>query len=226
MENIAKYREILKNCRILNDIDEAELPALLRKMDARLNHFEKGEDIFPLGCLVKDMAIVLEGEAVVGYSASDGSETELYLLGPASDLGIHLAAGGGQRLQMRVYASCRSTLLFLRLEPLMRAHAHTEAEVQLLSNALRSCAEKCSSLYDRVHIYAQKRMRARIRLYLMGLERKDDEVQLPVNRTQMAAQLGVDRAAMTRELARMQNEGLIALSRRSVRLLDAAFFKI
>ena len=60
----------------------------------------------------------------------------------------------------------------------------------------------------------------------MSLPRTGDEVTLPVNRTELAASLGVDRAALARELARMRDEGLIAVNRRRVCLLDKDFFRL
>jgi len=96
---------------------------------------------------------------------------------------------------------------------------------RLYENLLRSFAGKCIDLYNRVKIYGKKRIRSRIRLYLMTLEERDGEVELPMNRTALAAYLGVDRTALARELGRMQQEGLVAVHKRRVRLLNRDFFQ-
>ena len=60
----------------------------------------------------------------------------------------------------------------------------------------------------------------------MSLPSVDGEVTLPMNRTALAAYLGVDRTALAREVTRMQEEGLISVNKRRVRLLDREFFQM
>ena len=67
-----------------------------------------------------------------------------------------------------------------------------------------------------------KSLRGRICMWL--LEQREacgaDTFSTPMNRTELAAYLHCDRSALSRELSRMQEEGLIELFRGSFKLPD------
>ena len=65
-------------------------------------------------------------------------------------------------------------------------------------------------------------LRGKIALWLLEMKRemKSKIVPLPATREVWAAQLGVNRSALSRELSRMQTDGLVHFDRRSAVLLD------
>ena len=91
----------------------------------------------------------------------------------------------------------------------------------LLANILRDMAEKLVTLNFKLRIMREPRLRNRIGLYLGSIcPGRGAEATIPFSRTQLASYLGVDRSAMSRELGRMQDEGLIALDGRKVTILS------
>ena len=73
-------------------------------------------------------------------------------------------------------------------------------------------------LNQKVRILSQKSQRDRILIYLGTLPKdKNDFVKIPFTKTALAEYLGVNRSALSRELGRMQNEGLLVIDGKKIK---------
>ena len=225
-EELYRYLPMLCRCEIFRGLDADCLADILGEMDARLADFDRGDAIYRCGDMVRLVAIVLEGAVTVGDEDVDGGSINISMLEPGDELGAYLVVSGKQRSAMCVYAAARCRLMLFDLEKLLRREMPGEAQWRITNNLLHEFAGKCLDLYHKAAIYGKRRIRSRLRMYLMSLETVDDMVVLPMNRTELAAWLGVDRAALARELGRMQAEGLVAVDRRRIRLLNRDYFQL
>ncbi|MBR1560488.1 MAG: Crp/Fnr family transcriptional regulator [Clostridia bacterium] len=224
-DGLKEYLPLLSRSEIFRGIEGAKLSGMLRSMDARVAEYEKDETIYRIGDMVREAAIVLEGTVMVEDIDAEGGSTSVSIRQPGDEFGAHLVISGSRRSPMRLYAATRCKLIHFDVTRPLSA-ARLEGEDRLfVDNLLHSLAKDCMGLYQRVHIFGKKRIRSRIRVYLMSLEARDGEVVLPMNRTALAEWLGVDRAALARELGRMRKDGLIDVDKRRVRLLDKDFFQ-
>lgn len=225
-QEILRYRDIISKCGFFNGLDDEALFRALDGLGAHLVNYEKGQTIYRPGDIVRDSAILLEGMVMVETNDAEGEKTALNLLRAGDQLATYLAVSGNRRGTLRVWAGSDCVLLLLDISALRQMDRESPITWTLYDNLLKTIAGRCVDLYNRVQIYGKKRIRSRIRMYLMSLEIRDREVELPVNRTALAAYLGVDRTALARELTRMQEEGIIAVNKRRVRLLDPDFFQL
>ena len=71
--------------------------------------------------------------------------------------------------------------------------------------------QKSVSLINKIEICSKPTIREKILAYLslIAQNQRSRYVTVPTNRSQMAEYLGVNRSAMTRELSKMQQEGII-----------------
>lgn len=90
--------------------------------------------------------------------------------------------------------------------------------MQVTANLMQEFARQVLAFNTKVRILGQKRLRDRLKIYLQTLTTDDDGVYtLPYSRSALADFLCVDRSALSRELCRMRDEGI--LSFRAVRFL-------
>ena len=69
-----------------------------------------------------------------------------------------------------------------------------------------------------MRILSQKSLRDRVYIYLSSLPKdKNGYVKIPFTQTALAEYLGVNRSALSRELGRMQNEGLLVIDGRKMK---------
>lgn len=92
----------------------------------------------------------------------------------------------------------------------------------MLKNILELIANQSMRQLYKIDILSRKSLRARIMLYLtlQAKRKKTNELILSFNREEFAAYLCVDRSALSRELGRMQKEGLIKYNKNRFRILS------
>ena len=90
----------------------------------------------------------------------------------------------------------------------------------LRRNLLAETASKFWGLRQRVAYLTEPQLRRRILLFLRDRREAagSDYFRVPYSRQEMAEVLGVNRSALSRELGRMQREGLLEFYRSSFRL--------
>jgi CRP-like cAMP-binding protein len=127
-------------------------------------------------------------------------------------IGVLLAAKLGQISPLTVQATSESTVIFFPIKTLlMRCKKNCPHHEQLLQNYIGIIAEKGLELHERVNCLLEPTVRQKILAYLRKIshEQKSREIILPINRNIMAEYLNVERSALSRELSRMKNDGLI-----------------
>ena len=223
IRDFERYLDTLRGSDLFRGIDADRLPQLLDRLGARVVKYARGETIYHCGDRVTESALVLEGTVIIEDSDIEDEYTNLDVLRAGEAFGAVLALSGNGKSPMHVYAGARCAILVFNLQDAGRWAASGDEEWRLVNNIMASFAGKCADLYRKVQIYGKKRIRSRIQLYLMTLDMVDGEVVLPLNRTELAEYLGVDRTALARELTRMRQEGIIAVNKRRVRILDPGF---
>jgi len=110
-------------------------------------------------------------------------------------------------------------VLFIDLEMIYAAADNTPIRNILARNLIKSLAKKNLILNQKVRILSQKSLRDRIFIYLRTLPKdKNGYVRIPFTQTALAEYLGVNRSALSRELGRMQNEGLLVIDGKKIKI--------
>ncbi len=96
-----------------------------------------------------------------------------------------------------------------------------KARCLILKNILELLANANMRQLYKIDILSKKSLRDRILLYLslQSRRKKTNEILIPFNREEFASYLCVDRSALSRELSRMQKEGLLEYDKNSFKLL-------
>ena len=213
---------------VFHGISEQELPALLTALDAQEKAFRKGETIYNQGSFRRMSGLLLEGSAELHFCDEDFNLVNLIHLSEGDLFGAAMLLAGNRSSPMELLALTDCRVLFLDFSILTdesRTQAgRSAAEQQLTCNLLQVFARRMQFLSQRVRILSQRKMRDKIKVYLQGLPRGEDgTILLPMNRSQMADFLYVDRSALSRELSRMKDKGVLDVHGRTLRILDEDF---
>jgi CRP-like cAMP-binding protein len=91
----------------------------------------------------------------------------------------------------------------------------------ILSNYLNSISSRTQFLSQRIRFLSFRTIRQKIAHYLLDMAGdRLAVVELPLSQEQLAEFFGVTRPALARSLGELAREGLIEVSRRSVRILN------
>lgn len=117
----------------------------------------------------------------------------------------------------------KSKILFLNIKKAIDARNSAKSwYVKLLYNTLQLSAEKNLYWTSRMMCLTQKSIRSRVMTYLssQAIQCGSLAFAIPFNRQQMADYLNVERSALSKELGRMQKEGLLRFAKNKFHLLQ------
>lgn len=201
-------------------LSESELAQMADKASARRCTFEKGSFIFHAGDQVQEMGIVQKGSVNIEN------------IDPWGNKGILSNVAAGQ-VFAETYALCREPLMvnavaaenceivFLNLHTLMsKCNMSSSWYMKIMQNMLRVSAQKNLILSHRIFCTTAKTVRGRLLTYLSAMAVKKDSstFQVPFDRQQMADYLNLDRSALSKELGRMRDEGMIEFYKNTFKL--------
>lgn len=207
---------------LFSGISPADLSALLTCLTAVEKRYSKGAVILAEGEPTQWMGVVLEGRAIISCTDVWGKSSILGFAGPGEVFGEAYACVPGEALLISVSAGEDSRVLFLNVGKILTICGNAcPFHAKLIRNLLTISAEKNLQLSRRIFHTTPKTIRGRLQSYFSECAKKSGNLTftLPFNRQQLADYLGVDRSAMSSELSKMQQEGLIQVQRGTVTMI-------
>lgn len=223
--DLNRYLPMLTANPLFEGISECKLAAMLETMDARVVDYERGQTFHRPGEALSRSCVLLDGAMVAEDIDFDGDRNILLRLYPGDELDVFLTLSGKLKAPMHVYAVAPSRVLLFDIMNLLSVPGD-EDTWRFQRNLLKALSHRYVDVFEKLRIFNKKRIRSRVRVYLTTLEAHDGEVVIPMNRTDLADWLGVDRAALARELGHMQDDGLIRVNKRRIRLLNRDYFQL
>ena len=209
------YYPLLARTPLLRGMRPDELDTLLDCFAPRVRRYARDEILLLTGYETREVGILLEGSITAVKSTPDGASVAITHMSPGGLFGDVLS-GSSQKSPVTVMATTSCLALYLPYQKIIRpcAKLHS-AHLQLMQNLVLTISDKYFALDRRLELICCKSLRGRICMWL--LEQRErcgaDTFSTAMTRTELAAFLNCDRSALSRELSRMQEEGLIEMFR-------------
>jgi len=219
------HRITLKKSELFTDINVSDYENLINCLAPSIKRFSKNEILLITGDIVRHMGIILSGTARAYLEHIDGSQVLISNLTPTSVFGEILVSTRTHKSPVTVYAMSDVTVAFIDYGQLFSICAKACASHRMfLQNMLRNIGDKYFRLFDRINILREKTLRAKILAYLHILRdgKKTTVVTIPFTKTVLANYLMSNRSALSKELRKMEDEGIIAVNGRNIALLTLA----
>ena len=212
----------LLSASLFHGLEPADVAAFLKTARCRMNSFPRGAILLSQGDSVAAAGVLLSGRIKAYRLDRQGEEHLQSVLGPGGMFGDMLMATDNGRSPVTVEATEDARVLFVPFESIMSAPG--EFGDQLRINLLHELSARYWALNRKVRYLSERSLRGRIALFLLDAAKDQGGLTftLPMTREAMASLLGVNRSALSRELSRMEKDGLLAVYRGSFRLLDRA----
>lgn len=151
-----------------------------------------------------------------------GEKSIIANLSAGSVFGENFLGKLGERSVVSYFAASDSEILMLPLGRMLFESAGSEAGRRVMCNIVSILADNNTRLIEKTEILCKKTLRSKIMAYLEQEARYNgsQKFTIPFNRTDLANYLDADRSALTRELARMRDEGLIAFEKNTFEILQ------
>ncbi|MDY4970797.1 MAG: Crp/Fnr family transcriptional regulator [Lachnospiraceae bacterium] len=212
---------ILYETGLFGGIDEDDLQTMLTCLHTREAQYRKGELIFQEGDVIQEAGIVLSGRVHVVQDDFWGNRHIVSIVPEGNMFGEAYACLGNEKLRADVRAEADCRILFLNLQKAMHVCKNTcPFHQKLVKNILYCIAGKNLNLAAKIQHTSRRSIREKVLSYLSEESRKNGSsyFTVPFTRQQMADFLAVDRSALSKELSRMQQDGLIEFERNQFHL--------
>ena len=201
-------------------LEPGEFAQQLDIMKAEKTRAVKGEILQSAGKPVRRFGVVLSGAVQVCADDIEGNRMIMAEVMPGSSFGESLCFLQTRESPVYIFAAVDSELLWLFTEDLFSGPGDDFlAELQRRFTA--ALAAKTLSMNNRIQVLSRLTLRGKLTAYFTELAAAQggNVIHLPMNREDTAAYIGVNRSALSREMARMKAEGLIDYRKNEVRIL-------
>ena len=201
-----------------------EITETLQVLEAHEKIYSKGEALLTAGTVTERMGLVLEGSVTVESNDAWGNRTIISHVGKGQVFAETYALLENEPLLVDVTANEDCRVLFLRSGRIQSLKGSLKPwALKYITNLLTISAHKNLILSGRSFQTAPKSIRGRVMAYLnsVSLQKHSREFDIPFDRQQLADYLNLERSALSKELGKMQRDGLIACRKNHFRILQS-----
>ena len=213
----------LQKTKLFRGLTDSEIAEALQVLEAHEKRYEKGETILNAGSATERMGLVLDGSVTIESNDAWGNRTIISHVERDQVFAETYALLENEPMLVDVTANEDCQVALMSLEGI--THRKNEAEawnLKLVTNLLTVATRKNLILSGRSFHTAPKTIRGRVLAYLnsVSLQKKSTDFDIPFDRQQLADYLNLERSALSKELGKMQREGLIKCRKNHFRLIE------
>ncbi len=212
----------LNEIPLFKEMTDAEIKELLNIMHSIQKHFGKNDIILHAGSTPGVIGIVLSGSVTVLSDDVWGNRSILSHIEAGGLFGEAYALLPEEPMLVDVEANESCNILLLHPRGIINSSDNNkQLSYKFIRNLLLISSRKNLILSGRNFHTSPKTIRGRVMSYLnsVSLQKNSIEFDIPFDRQQLADYLNLERSALSKELGKMQKEGIITTRKNHFRLI-------
>ena len=212
---------ILRKTVLFRDMSEDEIRTCLKELRSQEKTYKKGTVILHAGEETDRMGLVLDGSVTIESNDVWGNCTILTHVPTGQFFAETYALLSGEVMPVDAKANEDCRILFITVGGFFSKISSSSWKEKLTRNLLMISAHKNLTLSGRSFHTSPKSARGRILSYLntVSLQKHSVEFDIPFDRQQLADYLNLERTNMSKELGKMQREGIIECRKNHFKLI-------
>jgi CRP-like cAMP-binding protein len=217
---LKKTFEILKNNPLFQDIAFSDFEMMIGCLSGRTITYKKNDIILLSGDTVNFIGFILSGGVKIIREDIDGNSTILSAFGVSETFAEVFACADIKQSPITIQASEDSEIMFIDYKRVITACTSSCVfHTKLIMNMLKLIAHKNILLTQKIEILSKRTTREKLLHFFSMQKVGSNKFTIPFNREELARFLCIDRSAMSNELSKMRNEGLIQFQKNTFELL-------
>ncbi len=207
-----KYIHILKRTQMFSGVEESDIEIMLVCLGARLGEYKKGEFVLRQGEHINDIMVLVEGDLHIQKDDYWGNRSILGNIAVGDMFGEAYVAPQSGAILNDVVAIEDSTVIFFDVKRVITTcPSACRFHSMVVQNMFFAISEKNKKLVQKLGHMSKRTTREKLISYLSEEAKKQNSSKftIPFNRQQLADFLSVDRSAMSNELCKMRDEGML-----------------
>jgi CRP/FNR family transcriptional regulator, dissimilatory nitrate respiration regulator len=201
---------------------EQEKAELLSMLGIGIHKYEKGAILTLTDQVVNDVCVLLAGRLNILKADLNGNLQLLREVSPYETYTAEIVCTPTRVSPLIITCKTNAAILSLPYDRIVIGGTLTDAQrVRLMKNLLEIVANQNIRQLYKIDILSRRSLRERVCIYLSILQKKkSSSFSLSMNREELAQYLCVDRSALSRELGRMQRDGLIRFKKNQFQVMS------
>lgn len=216
-----EFAPMLGRTKLFYGVGDDDIATMLSCLGARLLIYKKGEYVLRQGEHLSDILVLAEGSLHIQKDDYWGNRSILGHIGVGEIFGEAYAASESGTLLNDVIAVEESSVFFFDVKRVISTCSSAcRFHTRVVQNLFFAISEKNRSLVQKLGYMSRRTTREKLISYLSEEAKKQNSasITIPFNRQQLADYLSVDRSAMSAELCKMRDEGLLQFEKNRFRL--------
>ena len=218
-----KYFELMREIDLIKSIKPQEIDSYLTEGSCKITQYGKNNIVHFVGEVCSKLEIILSGKVVIERIDESGNLMTIAGFYGGDVLGGNLMFSKNPYYPMTVTAKDATLILEINKTRLFELFSDNH---DFLKSYLEYVSDHTVILGDRIKHYVNRTIRESIISYLDYERKKQNSniIKLSMTKKALAERIGVQRTSLSRELAKMREDGLIEFTPVSISLLHK-FFK-
>lgn len=216
-----KYLKILKKSQLFSGVAEDEIEAMLDCLSAELRTYQKGSYVLHQGEYLHHITVLVAGSLLIQKDDFWGNRSIVNKINVGEMFGEAYVAPGSEALLNDVIATEDSAIIFFDVHKILTTCSSAcRFHAMVIQNLFYAISVKNRSLVQKLVHMSRRTTREKLLSYLSEQAKKQgtSSFEIPFNRQQLADFLSVDRSAMSNELCKLRDEGLLSFERNRFQL--------
>lgn len=217
-----EYIGILKNTGLFLGVSESDIESMMTCLGAWAQDYDKGEYIFRQGEYLENICVLLSGSVHIQTDDYWGNRSIISEISVGEMFGESYAIHSSTAVLNDAIATTKSTVAFFNINKLMTlCRSACRFHSLVIQNLLSALSSKNRQLMQKLTHMSKRTTREKLISYLSYQSKlnSSNSFSIPFNRQQLADFLSVDRSAMSNELCKMRDDGLITFDKNKFTLL-------
>lgn len=207
-----ELQHMYEDIELFKGLSESEI----NKLRVIGKSYKKGSILVSEGDSADRFGIIAEGKAEISSIDWDGNRNIIIVLEKGRMFGEAICVLGKKKYPVTVSALTDCKVIFVPADVIRNPDNMT-----LALNLMKIMAENSLEFRKKLTLLSHKRTREKILSFLHSESEKKgcNEFTIPFDRQALADYLGVDRAAMSSEIGKLVNDGLIAVDKNHFKVM-------
>jgi len=211
-----KYINALKTISLFTDIEITDIKSLLTCLSAKTQHFKANTTVFLAGNKAEYVGIVLSGRVQVVKEDFYGNKNIVASVEKGQLFGEAFACADLEILPVSVFSVEDSEIMLIDYKKIITTCSNTcSFHSKLIYNMLTIVANKNIMLSQKIEFISKRTTKEKLLAYLSYEAKKagSNSFTIQFNRQELADFLSVDRSAMSAELCKLKDSGVIEFAK-------------
>ncbi len=209
-------KDLGKHVKLFSDIHTDDLSAMLSCLGVRTQQYEKRNVVVLAEENMDHIGIVLQGAVLVVKEDFAGNRSIVNRIGQYEMFGESFVCAGVHKLPVTIVAAENCEIMWIQFRRIISTCSMSCVfHARLIENMMKLLAMKNIKMNQKLEITSKRNLRDKLTAYLLAQaeEEKSFDFTIPLSRSELADYLYVDRSALSRELGKMREEGLIEFNK-------------